>query len=145
MNFTVYLCNRVHSFYYDDEPCILDENYRRKEAYYGVRDALSTLTLGHRVGGDGVLLDADIDDNGNRWGHEWMQPDPEDYDENEVIAGDARPDWEIKEDEREGGEADAVEESSLDDSGVQADIEATLSDDNDGLSTDDDRPVPVYT
>jgi hypothetical protein len=135
----------VHSFYYDDEPCILDENYRRKEAYYGVRDALATLTPGHRVGGEGVLLDADIDESGNRWGNRWMQPDPEDYDET-LITGDARPDWEINAvPARAAKDADEdEEESSMDDSGVQADIEAT-SDNNDGLSTDDDRPVPVYT
>jgi GH35 family endo-1,4-beta-xylanase len=86
----------VHSFYYDDEPCILDESYQRKEAYYGVRDALRSLTPGNKVGG-GVVLDADFDADGNAWGHQWMQPDDEEDDNvgnGGIRIGDARPDWE---------------------------------------------------
>jgi endo-1,4-beta-xylanase len=62
----------VTHFYYDDEPLIFDEEYGRKEAYYGLRDALSTMTPGGTLGG-GVLLDSDEDEQGNAWGHLWMQ------------------------------------------------------------------------
>lgn len=81
----------VTHFYYDDEPLILDEDYQRKEAFYGMRDALASLTPGGTVG-DGVLLHSDIDDKGNPWGHQWMQPEPEAVEELEDV-GDARPDW----------------------------------------------------
>lgn len=79
-------------FYHDDEPLIFDENYGRKESYYGVREALQSLTPGGTVGGEGVLLASDVDINGNRWGHLWMQPEPDSWEEEK--AGDARPDWE---------------------------------------------------
>lgn len=82
----------VTHFYYDDEPLIFDEDYNRKEAYYALRDALSTLIVGGVVGG-GVLLDSDVDEEGNQWGYLWMQPDPE-YEEDKAGTGDARPDWE---------------------------------------------------
>jgi endo-1,4-beta-xylanase len=83
----------VSSFYYDDEPLIFDEYYMRKEAYFGLRDALETLTTGGTVGGEDVLLDSDVDVDGNPWGHLWMQPDPE-FSEEGSSVGDARPDWE---------------------------------------------------
>jgi GH35 family endo-1,4-beta-xylanase len=89
----------VHSFYYDDEPCILDESYQRKVAYYGVRDALRSLTPGNVVGGRGVLLETDCDTDGNLWGHQWMQPEDEDdgkIESDGQMMGDARPDWEQK-------------------------------------------------
>ena len=87
----------VSSFYHDDSPLLLDEDYDRKEAYYGLREALGSLVPRGIVGGRGVVLDDDVDSDGNRWGHLWMQPEPED---NEDIAtdfvggGDSRPDWE---------------------------------------------------
>jgi len=86
----------VHSFYYDDEPLIFDEDFDRKEAYYGLREALQSLTPGGIVGGKGVVLKDDVDADGNPWGHLWMQPEPEDDPTKigEVDAGDARPDWE---------------------------------------------------
>ena len=83
----------VTHFYYDDEPLIYDEEYGRKEAYYGLRDALSTLTVGGTVGGN-VLLDADVDANGNRWGHLWMQPEPDNPElAGSLVQGDDKPDW----------------------------------------------------
>jgi hypothetical protein len=82
----------VTHFYHDDEPLIFDENYGRKESYYGVREALQSLTPGGTVGGEGVLLTSDVDIHGNQWGHLWMQPEPASWDEEK--AGDARPDWE---------------------------------------------------
>jgi Glycosyl hydrolase family 10 len=82
----------VSHFYCKDEPLIFDQDYNRKEAYYSFRDALSTLIVGGIVGGN-VLLDSDVDDDGNQWGHLWMQPDPEDS-EDEALIGDSRPDWE---------------------------------------------------
>ena len=80
----------VTHFYHDDEPLILDEQYNRKEAYYALRDALATLTVGGVVGGN-VLLDSDVDEDGRQWGHLWMQRDPEDTEQ--ALSGDARPDW----------------------------------------------------
>jgi hypothetical protein len=50
------------------------------------------LIVGGVVGG-GVLLDSDVDEEGNQWGYLWMQPDPE-YEEDKAGTGDARPDWE---------------------------------------------------
>lgn len=87
----------VTHFYYDDEPLVFDEEYRRKEAFYGMREALASLTPGGTVG-DGVLLNSDVDEDGTPWGYQWMQPEPElitgDSEEGE---GDARPDWEQSE------------------------------------------------
>jgi hypothetical protein len=89
----------VTHFYYDDEPLIFDEDYARKEAYYSLREALETLTVGGKVGGN-VLLDADEDENGNPWGHEWMQPEPEGeaIETTETETGDCRPDWALQPD-----------------------------------------------
>jgi len=102
----------VTHFYYDDEPLIFDEDYEPKEAYYGLRDALQSLSVNGRVGGEGVLLDADVDVNGNSWGHLWMQAEPGAWEDEEETAGDARPDWEqdqVEEDsekEADSGETD---------------------------------------
>ena len=95
----------VHSFYYDDEPCIFDEAYERKEAYFGVRDALLSLTPGYAVGGSGVVLDSDLDNEGNPWGYTWMQPEIQ---EDEIVgsAGDARPDWEQQNDDDDNDQGD---------------------------------------
>lgn len=87
----------VQNFYYDDEPLIFDENYAKKEAYYGLRDALISLIPGGVVGGKNVLLDSDYDEDGRPWGHLWYQPDPEESTAAETSAslmGDSRPDWE---------------------------------------------------
>jgi endo-1,4-beta-xylanase len=81
----------VTHFYYDDEPLILDEDYGRKEAYYGLREALLSITPGGTVGA-GVPLDSDMHENGNNWGHLWMQPEPEDKEESGT-SGDSKPDW----------------------------------------------------
>jgi len=91
----------VSHFYYDDSPLIFDENYGRKNSYYGMRDALSTVAPGGTVGGGlGPYLESDYDEDGNRWGHLWMQPEPaeEDYAVSAgggggAGAGDSRPDW----------------------------------------------------
>jgi endo-1,4-beta-xylanase len=90
----------VTHFYYDDEPLILDENYEKKPAYYGLRDALSTLVPGGTVGGSNGrdhFLESDYDDQGNAWGYEWIAPEasllvsPDEM--NEAPSGDANPDW----------------------------------------------------
>jgi len=92
----------VTHFYYDDEPLIYDEDYGRKEAYYGLRDALSSITPGGTVGAR-VLLDSDEDENGNSWGSVWMQPEVEDgnartsFSEHDNLAGSDGPDWELRE------------------------------------------------
>ncbi len=108
----------VTHFYHDDEPLIFDEDYGRKEAYYGLREALSSIIPGGVIGAN-VPLDADIDVDGNSWGHLWMQEEPEpsafnntsllgeaseydeddddDDDDNELEHDTAndKPDWEI--------------------------------------------------
>jgi GH35 family endo-1,4-beta-xylanase len=95
----------VTHFYYDDEPLIFDEDYHRKEAYYGLRDALSSITPGGTIGAN-VLLDADEDENGNPWGHLWMPPESDhggispraSFSEHDNVTGNAgadRPDWEL--------------------------------------------------
>jgi GH35 family endo-1,4-beta-xylanase len=89
----------VTHFYEDDEPLIFDEDYGRKDAYYGLRDALSTITPGGVLGGR-VPLDSDEDEDGNPWGYLWMQPETQDgvnlppYSDNDMAGGD-RPDWEL--------------------------------------------------
>ena len=64
----------VTHFYCDDEPLLFDEEYQRKEAYYGVADALRSIGPGGSVGGNlGLWLESDVDHQGYRWGHEWIQ------------------------------------------------------------------------
>lgn len=85
----------VTHFYCDDEPLIFDDDYVRKEAYYGLREALSTLIPGGVVGAR-VPLYSDIDDEGKPWGYDWMQPEPdtaEELNHPEIESGDATPDW----------------------------------------------------
>lgn len=92
----------VTQFYFEDEPLVFDEVYGRKEAYYGLRDALSSITAGGTVGAS-VVLDSDEDEDGNSWGHAWMQPyladetshSPYSDNPNGDDAGDQRPDWEL--------------------------------------------------
>jgi endo-1,4-beta-xylanase len=92
----------VTHFYYDDEPLIFDEEYGRKEAYYGLRDALSSMIPGATLGA-GVLLDSDEDDQGNMWGHLWMQDEESveglnrtSFSEHDnVDRTSAQPDWEL--------------------------------------------------
>eukprot|EP00980_Cylindrotheca_fusiformis_P009345 scaffold2047_cov129-Cylindrotheca_fusiformis.AAC.24 len=84
----------VTHFYHDDEPLLFDDHYDRKEAYYGFREALCSITPGGVVGAN-VPLFQDEDEDGNSWGHLWMQPEPETTNEGEVEAtnGEANPDW----------------------------------------------------
>eukprot|EP00536_Pseudo-nitzschia_multiseries_P000380 jgi/Psemu1/178733/e_gw1.5.211.1 len=91
----------VTQFYFEDQPLIFDESYGRKESYYGLRDALSSITQGGTVGAS-VTLDSDEDEDGNRWGHTWMQPSlvddptqPPYSDHYNDVSGDQRPDWEL--------------------------------------------------
>ena len=88
----------VSHFYYDDAPLILDEDYGRKDCYYALRDALTTMAAGGTVGGGvGPYLERDFDDEGRPWGHLWMQPEkqrPQDSSASDANdAGDSRPDW----------------------------------------------------
>lgn len=87
----------VSHFYYDDQPLVFDEEYGRKDCYYGLREALETLAAGGTVGGGlGPYLESDVDDEGNAWGHLWMQPEPPSEDSTitaTVEGGDSRPDW----------------------------------------------------
>jgi hypothetical protein len=91
--FIVSILAWVTHFYFEDEPLIFDESYERKEAYYALRDALFSITQGGTIGSS-VMLDSDEDDDGNRWGHEWMPPSLEDEFAN-AATGDDRPDWEL--------------------------------------------------
>lgn len=78
----------------DETPLLWDTRYRRKPAYYAVRQALQSLTPRGRVGGEGVLLDTDTDVEGNPWGHGWRRPSSTAADSSEKTAsGDDRPDW----------------------------------------------------
>jgi endo-1,4-beta-xylanase len=122
----------VTHFYHDDEPLVFDENYGRKESYYGLRDALATMTPGGTVGGEGVLLTSDVDVNGNKWGHQWMQPEPNPSvweEQNAGAVGNARPDWE---------QVSAAEgrDSSEGEGGE------TTDDDDLGITTDNDEDLP---
>jgi endo-1,4-beta-xylanase len=119
----------VTHFYYDDEPTISDENYRKKPAYYAFREAIRSLTVGGVVGGgsrlDPVLLASSTDANGNEWGHTWIQPEPDrlldeansnsdrhSRQDSSVFrgtrgrrSGDSRPDWLVEGDkELDSGE-----------------------------------------
>lgn len=76
----------------DEAPLLWDKLYRRKPAYYAVRQALQSLTAQGRVGGEGVLLEGDVDIEGRTWGHAWrptIGPDAG----SAHVAGDDRPDW----------------------------------------------------
>ena len=84
----------VKNFYYEDSPLIFDHNYKRKESYYGLRDAIQTMVVGGTVGG-GICLNGDVDSDGRPWGSTWMQGKPSkptDFDQI-TLAGDSRPDW----------------------------------------------------
>mmetsp|Transcript_34972 Transcript_34972/g.52824 ORF Transcript_34972/g.52824 Transcript_34972/m.52824 type:complete len:461 (+) Transcript_34972:25-1407(+) len=92
----------VTHFYHDDEPLVFDEDYGRKESYYGMREALESIAPGGVVGGGNVPLGLDdLDGDGNSWGHMWMQPEPEEGDGSNAKTssnstkdvGDSRPDW----------------------------------------------------
>lgn len=90
----------VTKFYFEDEPLVFDEFYGRKESYYGLRDAFCTILPGGNVGGS-VMLDSNVDDNGNDWGYPWIQPSSN-IDEcsaqknhDDVRNGDQRPDWQL--------------------------------------------------
>lgn len=89
----------VTKFYFEDEPLVFDELYGRKDAYYGLRDALTSIIPGGTVGRS-VMLDADEDENGNEWGHPWIQSlsdiEIESFARQQNnFNGDQRPDWEI--------------------------------------------------
>jgi len=90
----------VTQFYSEDEPLVFDEFYERKDSYYGLRDALISITPDGTVGAS-IPLDSDEDDKGNQWGHPWIQPLSDDEVElaarqyRDLVTGDERPDWEI--------------------------------------------------
>ena len=90
----------VTTFYSEDKPLVFNEFYGRKDSYYGLRDALRTVIPGEKIGGS-VLLDSNIDGNGNDWGHPWIGSSS-DVDEfsgqrlhDGIDDGDQRPDWEL--------------------------------------------------
>lgn len=88
----------VKDFYYEDEPLIFDDQYRRKGSFNALHEAIQTLCIGGVVGGGFSLSD-----EAQPWGHEWMQPEPEtsgDLEDNAagIASGDSAPDWLLKED-----------------------------------------------
>lgn len=92
----------VNNFYYDDSPLIFDEKYNKKPSYYGVKAALETLCPGGKVGeltgGEKAcsFLEKDVDDEGMKWGCQWMRAEPEEDLENVVTTDttkDGNPDW----------------------------------------------------
>jgi endo-1,4-beta-xylanase len=89
----------VNNFYYDDAPLVFDEKYQRKPCYFGLRDALKTLCPGGRVGelSGGVAskcyLEADFDADGNAWGSDWMQPEPNENEDEIDTTKEGQPDW----------------------------------------------------
>mmetsp|Transcript_25868 Transcript_25868/g.59543 ORF Transcript_25868/g.59543 Transcript_25868/m.59543 type:complete len:219 (+) Transcript_25868:276-932(+) len=86
----------VTHFYYDDEPLILDEHYHRKQAYFGLREALVTLTPHGSIGGN-TPLDSDLDVDGNQWGYPWKKESPSMMMSDGLMRdSDARPDWEVE-------------------------------------------------
>jgi endo-1,4-beta-xylanase len=153
----------VTHFYYDDEPTITDEEYRRKPAYYALREAIKSLTVGGVVGGgsrlDPVLLDSDVDASGNPWGHAWMPPEPDaDGTAGSVAAtatasdhhgrhnssifrglraGDARPDWLLDGKELDSGEEEVASKPAPAPSSVHGIIHEMDDDDDD--DDDDDN------
>ncbi|KAL7463492.1 hypothetical protein ACHAXS_003855 [Conticribra weissflogii] len=92
----------VKNFYYDDSPLIFDEQYNKKPSYYGVKKALETLcpggTMGELTGGKkaSCYLEKNVDDEGMKWGHLWMLPEPEEERaaiETTDTTKDGNPDW----------------------------------------------------
>lgn len=102
-----------------------------------MRDAIASLSPGRKVGGDGVLLESDVDVNGHPWGHLWMQPEPLLSESEHVRTGDARPDWE-HEKELDSGEGLGMG-TEVEDEDEAADIvdddDDDEDDDEDGLSS----------
>lgn len=127
----------VTSFYYDDEPLILDEQYARKPAYFGLRQALVTLTPQGRVGGD-LVLDSDKDQEGRPWGHPWRNAGAlaNTSDHKADFSTDTRPDWELTEADNLNGFHRARTNTAESDDGIDEDVDHALSlddeDDNDG-------------
>lgn len=82
----------------DPLPLLFDRDYNKKDSAYGaVRDALNTLTVHGRVGGN-VLLDSDYYPDGRPWGFPWVTVErnisSSDSMENvAMVSGDCRPDW----------------------------------------------------
>lgn len=77
----------VKNFYYDDHPLIFDENYQRKPAYYSLRDAIRTLAIGGKIGGNVPLHRDD-----HEWGKDW-RPKEDAEKKQKSYEGDERPDW----------------------------------------------------
>ena len=90
----------VHDYYGTNEsPMIFDKDYCRKDAYYGLREALEGKEKGKcssgrlKENGDG---NEDVnEDESIPWGHPWMSKEIVDDDggDSRERRGDARPDW----------------------------------------------------
>jgi hypothetical protein len=79
---------------------IFDEHYNRKPAYFALRNAIATLSIGGTVGGNVRLLRTDDEERDEPWGSQWMpkqdniQSDSMLSNDASHISGDCRPDWE---------------------------------------------------
>lgn len=84
----------VKNFYYDDSPLILDDLYNKKDSYFGLLNALRTLTNQGTVGGN-VNLDNGLDSQDRPWGYEWIPSSGDSPNDSSPIVnvGDDRPDW----------------------------------------------------
>lgn len=89
----------VSNFYYDDAPLIFDENYQRKECYYGVQEALTTICPGGSVGeltggtSNNCYLENEVNSDGVKWGSSWMQPEPRETGKENDTTKEGNPDW----------------------------------------------------
>lgn len=114
----------VTHFYYDDEPLIMDEQYSRKPCYFGLREALVTLTSEGTIGG-GVPLDGDVDSDGNPWGTPWRKTASSSSDG--LMVDRDGSDWELN-----GENADSSKNRSNR-------LDSDLDESNDGDSLDENE------
>eukprot|EP00527_Entomoneis_sp_CCMP2396_P006252 CAMPEP_0198149574 /NCGR_PEP_ID=MMETSP1443-20131203/47236_1 /TAXON_ID=186043 /ORGANISM="Entomoneis sp., Strain CCMP2396" /LENGTH=490 /DNA_ID=CAMNT_0043814657 /DNA_START=53 /DNA_END=1525 /DNA_ORIENTATION=- len=126
----------VTHFYYDDEPLIMDENYSRKQSYFGLREALVTLMPQGSVGGN-VPLDKDVDHEGNHWGHPWRKVEGElrhgmvVHEDDGLMKNSDIPDWEVPHQSTEEAD-DEKRRSRLDSMATEDSADDNSVDENQG-------------
>lgn len=81
----------VKNFYYDDEPLLWDVEYKRKQAYFGIREALETFA--------GGTANNNKKEWSEDWGSIWRQAEPESVikEQEQVNSSENdKPDWELE-------------------------------------------------